>query len=118
MHTHIYPISKLLIVFKIYKIARLVKIVINYDVLCFWWLISVVQPWQEVNSFEKPSSESVLIASYALLTQLQYDNITTAFQIFNWLIQQKDKNGMFSSTQVSRKQMSPFTIHTIQYNLS
>lgn len=79
-------------------------------------MTSMVQPWKEVNSLEKPSSESVLIASYALLTQLQYDNITTAFQIFNWLIQQKDKNGMFSSTQNTVIALQALAEYSIKWN--
>uniref|UniRef100_T1IX39 NTR domain-containing protein n=1 Tax=Strigamia maritima TaxID=126957 RepID=T1IX39_STRMM len=54
------------------------------------------KPWIYVN---RPNALAVETTSYALLTQLLFDDIAYSHPIINWLNQQRNDQGAFASTQ-------------------
>jgi CD109 antigen len=66
-----------------------------------WWSKPVPKddknPWYSLSR-----SADVEMTSYALLTYLRRDQLSDATSIMKWLVKQRNVEGGFSSTQVSR----------------
>ncbi len=78
-----------------------------------YWAIEVPEPATDAPWIHQAISVDIEMTSYMLMTYVMRNLVTEALPIMKWLVNQRNAQGGFASTQVSKRK----NMYTALYNL-